>query len=171
MIFFVDFEASSLGRHGFPIELAWCDGTGAGESHLIRPAPEWTEWSTEAAAIHGIAWAELDRNGEPHTEVACRALDRLAGQTCYASAPSWDGQWMSRLLRAAGLPRHAIRLLDTDLAHADAAIAAPDAERARVIAEAHAAVAAEGPPRHRALPDAMREWRLWREVARRAAAA
>ena len=36
------------------------------------------------------------------------------GHDLLASAPSWDGKWLSALLRAAGLPRHSLRLRDSD---------------------------------------------------------
>ena len=65
MIVFLDFEASSLARRGFPIEIAWVFETGEAESHLIRPAADWTEWSAEAESIHGIPRASLERDGRP----------------------------------------------------------------------------------------------------------
>jgi hypothetical protein len=41
-------------------------------------------------------------------------VDLLSGHDLTASAPSWDGKWLSALLRAAGLPRHSLRLRDTE---------------------------------------------------------
>lgn len=43
MVVFLDSEASSLDRKGFPIEVAWVFENGDEESHLIRPAEGWTE--------------------------------------------------------------------------------------------------------------------------------
>ncbi|MFT8243097.1 transcriptional regulator [Roseomonas sp. BN140053] len=175
---FVDFEASSLGKHGFPVEVAWVFESGDGESHLIRPAPDWTEWAPEAEAIHRLSLATLRAEGEPHDAVARRMLDQLEGHDLYASAPSWDGQWLSRLLRAAGVPRHALRLRDTDEAQERAVAAALDAggipaeERAalaaRILDAARHGDEAAGPPAHRALADARRELVLWQAVRRRA---
>jgi hypothetical protein len=34
---FLDFEASSLGKNGYPIEVGWVFEDGACEAHLIRP--------------------------------------------------------------------------------------------------------------------------------------
>jgi hypothetical protein len=179
-IVFLDFEASSLGRRGFPIEVAWVFETGEAESHLIRPAPDWTEWSSEAEAVHGIARARLEAEGRPAAEVARRALEVLSGHRLFASAPSWDGQWLSRLLRGGGLPRHALRLRDTEEARAEAAAEAlaaaalPPEERARALAailEEIARRAAAATPEHRALDDARREMALWREARRMAEAA
>jgi hypothetical protein len=35
MIVFLDFEASSLAKRGFPIEIAWIFESGEGEAHLL----------------------------------------------------------------------------------------------------------------------------------------
>ena len=178
MIVFVDFEASSLGKKGFPIEVGWVAEDGTGEGHLIRPAPGWEEWDASAERVHGIPRDRLQREGEPHDSVARRMVEALAAHDLYASAPSWDGQWLSRLLRAAGLPRHALRLRDTEEAQRDAATAAlaaaevPEERRVAMIEEVLGAVRrsneGEGPPAHRALDDARRELRLWQAVRRRA---
>lgn len=177
MIVFVDFEASSLSKRGFPIEVGWAAEDGTGEGYLIRPAPGWEEWSADAQAVHGIALDRLLSEGMPHDEVARRMVEALTGHDLYASAPSWDGQWLSRLLRAAGLPRHALRLRDTEEAQRRSALAVLDG--AGVPADAREGVLAEvlddtrraaetGPPAHRALDDARRELRLWQDVRRRA---
>src|SRR5690242_16963242 len=114
MLAFLDFEASSLAERSYPIEVGWVFEDGAGEAHLIRPAPEWTDWSAAAQTIHGIDRADLLANGADHAAVARRMIEVLTGHTLCASAPSWDGKWLSTLLRAAGLPRHALRLRKTD---------------------------------------------------------
>jgi hypothetical protein len=172
---FLDFEASSLGKHGFPIEVAWVFETGEAETHLIRPAEGWTEWAAEAEAVHGIPRGKLDREGRPAEEVASRAIEVLTGHRLYASAPSWDGQWLSKLLRGGGKPRHALRLRDTEEAQRKVALAVladtPDREGLvrRVLEEARAAAPKD--PAHRALDDARAELKLWRDVRRRAEAA
>jgi hypothetical protein len=177
MIVFLDFEASSLGKHGFPIEVGWAAEDGSLESHLIRPAPGWEEWTESAQRVHGISLEHLLREGTPHDAVARRMLEALKGHALYASAPSWDGQWMSRLLRAAGLPRHALRLYDTEKVQRSSAMAALEAAGVPagvrrdliedVLAAARRAAEAETPA-HRALDDARRELRLWRDICRRA---
>jgi hypothetical protein len=179
LIVFLDFEASSLGRHGFPIEIGWAAENGTEAGHLIRPAPGWEEWSDEAERIHGIPLDRLRREGEPHEAVAARMMDALAGQDLYASAPSWDGHWLSLLLRASGLPRHALRLRDTEEVQrgtADDILEAaciPASRRAALIDEILTAArqSFDGlPPAHRALEDARRELHLWQEIRRRAEA-
>src|SRR4051794_34099009 len=118
---FLDFEASSLKKNGFPIEVGWVFEGGQSEGHLIRPAPGWSDWDAGAEAIHGLSRERLEREGTPHDEVARRMVEGLAGHDLFASAPSWDGKWLSLLLRAAGLPRHTLRLRDTEVAQAEAA--------------------------------------------------
>lgn len=173
---FLDFEASSLARHSVPIEVAWVFADGRSETHLIRPAPDWTDWDEEAAAIHGIGREELLAEGTPHEIVAHRLLGELGEHAVYASAPSWDGKWLSVLLRAAGLPRHAMRLKDTDEAQREAAVSALGGVFAGEALEAAVAdiisrvreAADRQPVRHRALEDAEAERRLWLEIGRQA---
>ncbi len=171
---FLDFEASSLGRHGFPVEIAWVFETGEAESYLIRPAEGWTEWAPEAEAVHHIPREMLDREGRHAEAVAARAVAVLTGHRLYASAPSWDGQWLSKLLRGGGQPRHALRLRDTEEAQREVALSVlghlPDAERDRAVDQILREVREAAPkdPAHRALADARAELALWQEVRRRA---
>lgn len=174
MRIFLDFEASSLGRDGYPIEIGWAAEDGSSEACLIRPAPEWTDWDPAAERVHGLTRERLCLEGAPHDEVARRALDVLAGHRLFVSAPSWDGKWMSVLLRAAGLPRHALRLLDSDEAHREAVREALgdlvheddfDALAAGMIETARLGVQVD-PPQHRALADARTELEVWRAVRR-----
>ena len=172
MLVFLDFEASSLSKQSYPIEVAWMFEDGRSEAHLIRPLPEWTDWDDEAEAIHGISCATLLRDGTDPAHVAARMVETLGGHDLLASAPSWDGKWLSVLLRGGGLPRHALRLRDSDDVHADAASAIladavpPDRLRATVdelLARAEPR-AAGLPPAHRALADAEEERQRWIQV-------
>jgi hypothetical protein len=174
---FIDFEASSLAKASYPVEVAWVFEDRRAESWLIRPIPAWTDWDTRAAAIHGISRATLESDGAPVEMLARHMLDTLAGHAVYASSPSWDGKWLSVLLRAGGLPRHALRLKDTDeaqLAAATEALAgvfggeALAAEAAAIVARIRAVP--EGPIAHRALPDALHELELWQAIRREALA-
>jgi len=177
-IVFLDFEASSLGKHGYPIEVAWVFASGQEESHLIRPAPAWTDWAADAQAVHGISRERLLADGTPHDAVARRMVEVLSGHRLFATAPSWDGQWLSKLLRAAGLPRHALRLQDTDVAHREAIAAAlaeahvpterQESLASAVLADLRRRDDEEGPPAHRALADARHEMDLLRQVRHRA---
>jgi len=172
MLVFLDFEASSLAKHSYPIEVAWVFEDGAAESHLIRPASEWNDWDASAEAIHHIPRDTLLREGIPHDVLAQRMVEVPSGHDLTASAPSWDGKWLSALLRAAGLPRHSLRLRDTEEVQRDTARAilqdcvspdrlAPEVEglRIRAIADLPQVTAA-----HRALADAQQERTRWLAV-------
>lgn len=174
MIVFLDFEASSLGKTSYPIEVAWVFEDGRSESRLIRPAPHWTDWDEEAEAIHGIARATLISDGVPHDAVAERMIDVLTGHALHASAPSWDGKWLSTLLRAARLPRHSLRLKDTGAARRLLAtdllfpllVGAALEEAVGAVLQQAREIIDRQPVRHRALDDAQREWQHWIEVGR-----
>ena len=174
MLVFLDFEASSLAKKSYPIEVAWVFEDGRSEAHLIRPAPDWTDWDPAAEAIHHIPHAELVAKGTPHDVVAARMLAELDGHDLLASAPSWDGKWLSALLRAGGLPRHALRLRDTEEAQREAAERGlREVLDGDALAEAVGEVVAsatdrhrERPPAHRALHDARGERELWLAVGR-----
>lgn len=169
MLVFLDFEASSLSKQSYPVEVAWVFEDGRSESHLIRPAPQWNDWDSAAEAIHGITRAELEAAGADHAAVARRMVDRLTGHDLLASAPSWDGKWLSALLRAAKLPRHSLRLRDSDDAHRERAHAILSrALSGNALASAVADVLEQSeprragePPAHRALADAEEERARW----------
>jgi hypothetical protein len=176
MNIFLDFEASSLSARSYPIEVAWVFEDGRSEDHLIAPAPAWDDWDVAAEAVHGISRTTLQRDGEPHDVVASRMVDALAGHDLFASAPSWDGKWLSVLLRGAGLPRHSLRLRDTDeaLRQTSVEILRPVLAPDRLEIEVHgiiarATAARDRRPAHRALADAIGEHETWlraRQAAR-----
>jgi hypothetical protein len=166
---FLDFEASSLSDESYPIEVAWVFEDGGSETHLIRPAPSWTDWDPQAALTHGYSRADLLAEGEPHDAVARRLVEGLTGHAPFASAPSWDGKWLSVLLRSAGFPRHLVRLQDTEVAQAEAVAevlggVVPAEELAAVTMSILDLVRREKaalPVRHRALDDARQERWAW----------
>jgi hypothetical protein len=180
---FLDFEASSLAKNSYPIEVAWVFEDGRSEAYLIRPAPGWDDWADDAETIHHISRAMLRTSGTPHDEIARRMIDELSRHDLLASAPSWDGKWLSVLLRSADLPRHALRLRDSDdecRSTAEAifrpSMASNELEAAigSVIAEADRRPPGWSPA-HRALADAIDERSHWLTVrlaaARKAAEA
>jgi hypothetical protein len=175
---FLDFEASSLSKGSYPIEIGWAGEDRSTEAHLIRPAPGWTDWDVSAEAIHKISRETLLDEGEAHDEVARRVLEALGPHEVYVTAPSWDGMWLSKLLRAAGLPRHAMRMQEADEAHVGAALEILGGDPADPLARAMALdllfearrLASSGPPAHRALADAIEERAVFFEVQRLAEA-
>jgi hypothetical protein len=153
--------------------VAWVFEDGASESHLIRPAPAWTDWDEQAEAIHHIPRDLLVAEGRAHDWVAQRMIEQLQGHDLLATAPSWDGKWLSVLLRSADLPRHSLRLRDSDEALRECAISIltptvrPDAlaqtvENLLVLTEARDR---RRPPAHRALADAQQEHDRWRVLS------
>lgn len=182
MLVFLDFEASSLGKRSYPIEVGWVFEDGRSQSYLIHPAESWTDWDEDAEAIHRISRSELLTHGVAHDVVANRMVEELSGHDLIASAPSWDGKWMSTLLRAAGLPRHSLRLRDSDDVHRECALAIlePALPRDRLdsaLAQVLSIIdrrAAAKTPAHRALADACEEREQWlavRDYARQIASA
>lgn len=168
MLAFLDFEASSLNKDSYPIEVGWVTEDGSGETHLIRPAPGWTDWDEDAVAIHHITRGQLEREGEAHGTVCDRLIQLFETRPVFVSAPSWDGHWLSMLLRAAGHQRHLLRFRDSDEAFAEAAEArlgqgATPEEVEALVARVRAQVEEE-PPTHRALSDARREWSIWQAI-------
>ena len=159
---FLDFEASSLNKQSYPIEVGWVFEDGTDEGYLIKPAPGWTDWDDSAEAIHGISRQQLEQEGTAHDAVCTRLVEVFEGNVVYASAPSWDGHWLSMLLRAAGRPRHLLRLKDTEVVFLEAANARGGSAAER-IGQARKVVEA-GPVAHRAVADARREWSIWREI-------
>ena len=166
MLIFVDFEASSLRKQSYPIEVGWVDEAGRGEAHLIRPAPGWDEWDETAEAVHGISRQELFEQGEPHDAVCARVIAAFEGNVACASAPTWDGHWLSMLLRAAGRPRHLLRLAGSNEVFMDTArarLGAGSEAAEALVARAKAEIGSQ-PVTHRALADARREWEIWMAI-------
>lgn len=190
MIYFLDFEASSLMKGSFPIEVGWVDEKGQAESYLIRPAPEWLtlddgrpEWSPESERLHGIPVAALLAEGVDHGRVARRAeevLGRLQA-VAFSDNPHSDGYWLDMLLRACGV-RRAVPVTDVRLLYGWACRPlrdllllgdGPGRERAEerirnlaaeIVARAEEAEALRPRVHHRALPDAESLWRTWKAV-------
>lgn len=161
MNIFLDFEASSLGKHSYPIEIAWVFEDGPSRSFLITPLPSWTDWSEDAERIHGISREMLASHGTSIASVVDEMMRDLAGHDLYASSPSWDGKWLSVLLRAGGRPRHALRLRKSDNLFIDAAASILGDLAAEVDLQDLVARVIDAsdpvPPAHRALPDALLE--------------
>lgn len=106
---FFDVEASSLSPASYPIEVGWAlvlpDGSVTSRAILVRPAPDWLDWSVEAQGIHGITRADIERLGHPIDEVAA-ALDTAFGtNVAFSDAPQWEAFWADRLYQAVGRRR------------------------------------------------------------------
>ncbi|WP_108485227.1 hypothetical protein [Oceaniglobus ichthyenteri] len=102
----LDFEASSLSRESWPIEvgLSWLkNGEVQTWSTLIRPAPDWdlADWAPQSAAVHGIALEDLQE-----APVACTVVDdllaNLGDRVPVSDAPEFEARWLFRLMKAGG---------------------------------------------------------------------
>lgn len=95
---FMDFEASSLSKDSYPIEVAWSNTDGSIESYLIRPEPNWTHWDEHAEIeFHGISRNELMEKGLPVEWVVGRMRGKLKGQYVYVDGGEFDAAWCERL--------------------------------------------------------------------------
>jgi DNA polymerase III epsilon subunit-like protein len=100
-IVFIDFEACSLHRDSWPIEigLSWIEGQNVETwSSLIRPAESWNMdlWSAASQRIHQIPKEELIK-AKPAFLVAKEAAKRIAGKIVASDAPAHDQFWAERL--------------------------------------------------------------------------
>lgn len=176
MLYFLDFEASSLSPDSVPIEIAWADESGQGESYLIRPEPGWTDWSFASESLHGISRDDLSREGRSAGEVARRVLQVLGrlDAVVVSDAPGFDQAWLDELLVAAGLPPRILMLRDVTEVYAEAcrpmlaAMEQCEALRAvkQLVANAEHAERMRVRRRHRALDDATGLWWTWCEIRR-----
>ncbi|NWG45258.1 MAG: hypothetical protein HXY25_01755 [Alphaproteobacteria bacterium] len=160
---FLDFEASGLGSHSWPIEVGWGVLGGEVSSVLIRPHPLWPSegWDAGAEAVHGLTLDRLLAEGLD-TAAVCDRLDAdLRGRTVYSDAPEFDSNWLGVLYRAAlREPPFQLAGLFDHLAEGHGA----PAVRAGL-----ARARDEVPPTHRAGEDVrhlMAVWRLTERAAR-----
>ena len=99
----IDLEASGFGRGSYPIEVGFALENREVHSFLIKPEDDWTHWSEEAEAIHGISREQLMTEGEDVKTIAIRMNDLLRGQTLYSDAWSFDSSWIGRMFDSAGI--------------------------------------------------------------------
>lgn len=100
----VDVEASGFGRGSYPIEIAVALPQGVIESRLIKPLPEWTHWTQEAEALHGISRDQLLREGIEAEEVASWLSECLEPiGLAYSDSWGYDSSWIARLYNNTGM--------------------------------------------------------------------
>lgn len=115
-LIFLDLEASGLSPGSWPIEIGLAevaeDGEIASVSQLIRPDPGWSDdhWSSQSAAVHGIPRRALDA-APTAGEVAQWTMDQMADRIAVSDAPSYDGRWLTMLLRIVD-PEPRVRIVD-----------------------------------------------------------
>jgi hypothetical protein len=128
----LDFEASSLARDSFPIEIGVARWDGPGSiattwSVLMEPMAEWMErcsWSRESERIHGISIDMLDDGLAPAAVMALLNERCPIGTLAFCDGGRYDAHWLSELATAADVePRlhlgswhRLIRCFDEDAA-------------------------------------------------------
>ena len=60
-------------------------------------------WSAASERLHGIAYARLQAEGEPHGDVARRVAEALGGTGMVVASdnPDFEQFWLERLMAAA----------------------------------------------------------------------
>lgn len=102
----LDLEASGLGPHSYPIEVAWKSSLdNRSDNFLINPdsAIEWDYWDDFAEEMHGICRTELVRDGIS-VKTACERMNQaLSGQIVLSDAWDFDHFWLCRLFEQTGM--------------------------------------------------------------------
>jgi DNA polymerase III epsilon subunit-like protein len=174
---FLDFEASSLDSGSYPIEVAWVDAEGHGETYLIQPHWSWHGWSAASEAIHHIT-QDMLRDATPASHVAERAQNMLTDRVVISDEPAFDQYWLEMLLKVIDAPPiklHDIHaLIGEEIKRVHTAITTKDQRhrQSRMLldqAQIAAMRAYEGAKmklqhQHRALPDAQEHWHCWKAV-------
>lgn len=110
----IDVEASGFGRGSYPIEVGVALASERTACFLVRPEPDWTHWSSEAQALHGITRDILHTRGQPPELVANALNELLAQRTVYTDAWGVDSSWLALLHDRAGIPaRYRVEALST----------------------------------------------------------
>jgi hypothetical protein len=93
----LDFEASSLSDCSYPISAGLIVN---GQIHywLIKPKPEWIDWSLASQAIHGMKRSYVIENGFDVQRVYEEMIRALAGfEVVYSDNPYWESRWLTQL--------------------------------------------------------------------------
>ena len=103
-MYIIDFEASSLRKTSYPIEVAWGDSWESVTSFLLNPdkMDGWTDWNEKSYGYHGIRREELLLKGEDPRQVAKIMIHALSGKPIYSDEPRYDRRWKDRLLADTG---------------------------------------------------------------------
>lgn len=93
----LDFEASSLSDTSYPITVGLVV-KGIIHYWIIKPKPDWVDWSLASQAIHGIKRSYLIDHGIEQDEVLREIHEALRGiTTTYSDNPYWERRWLSQL--------------------------------------------------------------------------
>lgn len=121
----IDVEASSLFIGSWPVSIGWAFDDLTGGFMLVRPEPDWEDWSWESEEIHRLPRRLLMSDGWPAATVADRLNDILGGLQVHSDTGTADGdggldlKWLWRLFSAmfsATDRRMKFRVVSEDLA-------------------------------------------------------
>ncbi|KJF81998.1 hypothetical protein C0W92_10780 [Photobacterium angustum] len=101
----LDFEASGLSEHSYPIEVGYSLPDGTNNSMLINPlsaSDNWSHWDKDVQHnIHKISRSMIEETGMQVMDV-CQHLNMTLGQYDLVLCDSeWDLFWLGRLYHAA----------------------------------------------------------------------
>lgn len=156
--YFLDFEASSLAADSWPIEIGISrvvEGSVVTGSRLIKPHRDWDDaaWSEVSAEIHGLNRALIEAEGADAQMVAKWFKEENNG-IAVSDSPEFEQKWLIRLLET-DLPFPKVQLLDFD------SYVRMTLKEDAAIARVYEALEEQGPPPHRAGPDAERLAKAW----------
>ena len=93
----LDFEASSLSDCSYPIS-AGLFIKGEIKYWIIKPEPEWIDWSLSSQAIHGLKRSYIEEVGISVADLRLELEKLLIGvDTIYSDNPEWELRWLSHL--------------------------------------------------------------------------
>lgn len=93
----LDFEASSLSDTSYPISAGLVVSARV-YYWIIKPEPDWIDWSLQSQAIHGLKRSFIEEHGIPARQVYTEMIDKLVGYpVIYSDAPEWESLWLRRL--------------------------------------------------------------------------
>jgi len=93
----LDFEASSLSDCSYPISAGLCVA-GTLQYWLIKPRPDWIDWSLASQAIHGLKRSYIEEYGVDADQVYAEMKMMLSRfDVIYSDNPYWERRWLSHL--------------------------------------------------------------------------
>ena len=93
----LDFEASSLSDGSYPIT-AGLVTNGQIKYWIIKPQPDWIDWSLASQSIHGIKRSYLMEHGLSASQVAKELAVLLHNNPIvYSDNPYWESRWLNCL--------------------------------------------------------------------------
>lgn len=93
----LDFEASSLSDCSYPIA-AGLVINGEVNYWIIKPQPDWIDWSLASQSIHGIKRSYLIEHGVDASQVYHEMKSLLCNSPIiYSDNPYWESRWLGCL--------------------------------------------------------------------------